>query len=342
MSFQFKTVFDAILAKLAVIYLGMMLVAAQASGTDWSSESLPQYDRLFQQTNGWTGADGDFTVKLTNDLTLWLFSDTFIGEVRDGHRVGAAMITNSAALQHGNNAANARVEFFYGKSNDGKPAALVAPADGKGFFWLFDGVMARRKMFLFLTQIEHTDDKSAFGFRQIGTWLGEVSNPTAPPTQWHIIQKQIPFAHFGTGGSRSFGSAILATNGFVYIYGTDERKGMGKTMILARAPEGTLGDFATWQFCTRNGWSPNVEAAMNLCSGMASEYSVSWLPALRRYVLICTEIGLSEKIIARTAVDPWGPWSAPTVVYRCPDTKGDKRIFCYAAKAHPMLASAPG
>jgi hypothetical protein len=28
------------------------------------------------------------------------------------------------------------------------------------------------------------------------------------------------------------------------------------------------------------------------------------------------------------------------VVYRCPEAAWDKRIFCYAAKAHPMLASA--
>jgi hypothetical protein len=67
---------------------------------------------------------------------------------------------------------------------------------------------------------------------------------------------------------------------------------------------------------------------------------VSWLPALRRFVLICTEDGLSDKIIARTAVDPWGPWSAATVVYRCPEAGWSKGIFCYAAKAHPMLTPA--
>jgi hypothetical protein len=335
--FKFKPILNA----LAGVCLGTILIVAPASGADWSSETVPQYDRLFQQTNGWAGADGHFTVTLTNGLTLWLFSDTFIGEVSNGHRVHATMINNSAAWQHGTDPASARVEFFHGKSIDGKPAALVAPTDGKGWFWLFDGVMARGKLFLFLSQIERTDDKSVFGFRQIGTWLGEVSNPLAPPTQWHIIQKQIPFAQFGTDENRCFGSAILATNGFLYIYGADERKGTGKTMILARAPEETLGDFASWQFRARNGWSTNVKAAMNLCSGMANEYSVSWLPALRRYVLICTENGLSEKIIARTAVEPWGPWSSATVVYRCPDKKWDKQIFCYTAKAHPMLASAP-
>jgi hypothetical protein len=322
------------------IWLGATLWSANASSADWNAESAPQYNRLFQQTNGWIGADGDFTVALTNGLTLWLFSDTFIGEVRDGRRVHATMINNSAALQHGVDPANARVEFFHGKSPDGKPAALIKPADGKGWLWLFDGVMANGKLFLFLAQIERTDDKSVFGFRQIATWLGEVSNPFAPPTQWHVMQRKIPFAKFKAGENRSFGSALLVTNGFIYIFGTRERKETGKRMILARAPEAALENFAAWQFRTRDGWSINEEAATDLCDGMASEFSVSWLPSLRRFILICTEKGLSEKIVVRTAIEPWGQWSAPTVVYRCPEVMWDKQIFCYAAKAHPMLSSA--
>jgi len=62
---------------------------------------------------------------------------------------------------------------------------------------------------------------------------------------------------------------------------------------------------------------------------------------LQRYVLVCTENGLSDKVIARTAPEPWGPWGAPRVVYGCPEAAWSQRVFCYAAKAHPMLASQP-
>lgn len=110
-------------------------------------------------------------------------------------------------------------------------------------------------------------------------------------------------------------------------------------MILARAPETALADFAAWQFRTCEDWSTNAADLADLCGGMASEYSVSWVPALQQYALICTENGLSEKIMMRTAAQPWGPWSAAAVVYRCPEAKWDKQIFCYAAKAHPMLAA---
>ncbi len=338
--FALKTSVQRLGDSLAGFCLVILFLTAQAHGAGWRAEAMPEYDRLFQRTNGWIGADGNFTVALTNGLTLWLFSDTFIGEVRGGHRSNATMIHNSAAWQHGVDPASARVEFFYNKTAEGKPTSLISPADGRGYFWLFDGVMARGRLSLFLVQIESTPAKGAFGFRQIGTWLGEVSNPLAPPVEWQITQKKIPFEMHGTNGNYSFGSAVLATNDFVYIFGTHESKGTGKKMILARAPETDLGNFSNWQFCSKNGWTTNTGDMADLCNGMASEYSVSWLPTLQRYVLICTENGLSEKIVVRTAPEPWGPWSAATVVFRCPEPAQDKRTFCYSAKAHPMFAGA--
>lgn len=324
---------------LSGLFLGIF-PAASAHAADWTSEKLPQYDALFQRTNGWIGADGDVTVALPDGVTLWLFSDTFVGDVRDGHRANVRMINNSAAWQRGTNPA-ASVKFFYRKSPDGNPASLITPADGNGHFWLGDGAMAGGKLFLFLAQIEVTDTKSAFGFRQIALWLGEISNPPAPPTQWRITQSKVPFATFGAGEYRTFGSAVLATNGFVYVYGVHERQHTGKQMILARAPESSPGGFTSWRFRTHGGWSTNAADAVDLCGNVANEYSVTWLPALRKFVLICTENGLSEKVIARTAPEPWGPWSAPDVVYRCPEMAWDRRNFCYAAKAHPMLAPEP-
>jgi hypothetical protein len=323
------------------VIIVLALVGSGARAADWNARSIREYDRLFQRTNGWTGADGDFAVTLTNGLTLWLFSDTFVSDVHDHRRANAVMINNSAAWQHGTDPASAHLEFFYATSADGKPRSLITPADGKGWFWLFDGAMNHGKLFLFLVQIERIDEKSVFGFRQIGLWLGEVSNPLAPPTQWHIEQKKIPFAQFTKGERRSYGSAMLRADGFIYIFGTRERLGRAKTMIVARIPAESLGDFTAWEFRTQDGWTTNAAQAADLCNGVASEYSVSWLPALRQFVLIYSENGLSPNIMARTARHPWGPWSEPATIYRCPEAAWDTKIFCYAAKAHPTLTSAP-
>jgi hypothetical protein len=42
--------------------------------------------------------------------------------------------------------------------------------------------------------------------------------------------------------------------------------------------------------------------------------------------------------MGRLAERPWGPWSAPAVLYECPEMGRDKQVFCYAAKAHKALS----
>ena len=337
-----KEVPKSFMMRLVILLLALsgLMPAAFAGNFTWSAESLPANDQLFQRTNGWTGADGDFTVVLTNGLTLWLYSDTFVGTIADGHRHPETMVNNSAAWQHGVNPTNTSVEFFYRRAADGRPQALITPADGQGWFWIFGSTMANGKLYLFLPQIEHTPGNSVFSFRRTAEWLGEVENPLASPTEWQVTQTKIPFEQSKTNDDRCFGSALLVTNGFIYIYGTHgDRHGL--KMILARAPEASLADFSSWQFRTRHAWSTNAADAADLCDHMASECSVSWLPAMGKYVFIGTKDGLSDKILLRTALDPWGPWSDAQVVYHCPDVKYDKGVFCYAAKAHPMLAIRP-
>ena len=66
---------------------------------------------------------------------------------------------------------------------------------------------------------------------------------------------------------------------------------------------------------------------------------MSYLPGLKKYALVTTENGLSDRIVGRFATSPEGPWSKPVVLYTCPEMKKDKKVFTYAGKAHPHLAS---
>jgi hypothetical protein len=59
---------------------------------------------------------------------------------------------------------------------------------------------------------------------------------------------------------------------------------------------------------------------------------------LKRYAAVYTELGLSDRIVARFAESPEGPWSEAVLLYLCPEMKRDKKVFSYAAKAHPHLA----
>ena len=86
---------------------------------------LPGFDALFDNRKGWTGADGAYSLPLSDDSTLWLFGDTWLGDIRDGAHVNATIVNNTVAIQHGLFPSNAAVEFYFGKTPIGNPGPFI-------------------------------------------------------------------------------------------------------------------------------------------------------------------------------------------------------------------------
>ena len=95
-----------------VLFGASFFGCASASLPRYSVETLPEYDALFTRTEGWTGADAAYSVALADDVTLWLYGDTWIGDVVDGKHKGAKMVNNTVALQRGKDPTTASVKFF--------------------------------------------------------------------------------------------------------------------------------------------------------------------------------------------------------------------------------------
>jgi hypothetical protein len=299
-----------------------------APALDWNAR--------FANTKGWIGGDGAYTVVLKHQRVLWLFGDTLLGAVHDAKRTDATMVNNTIGLQNGSGK-DAVIGFRSGKGRDGKPTAFFTPTDGKGWFWPLAAVCESERLFVFLAHIAKGTDPGVFGFRQIGLWLAVIENATDEPQQWRIKQHPLPFARFDRRRVQSWGSAVLAENDHLYIYGyQDQGKEIGsRKLLLARAPAGKLTDFTAWRFRTSDGWSEKVEEATPLVEGLATEFSVHRISEGKGYLLVYTENGLGDRIIGRFARDATGPWSAPMLLYKCPEMARDKGVFCYAAKAHP-------
>jgi len=282
-----------------VLFVVLLLGCASAPLPGYSVETLPEYDALFTRTEGWTGADA----------------------VKDP--------------------ATASVKFFWSTTKDGKAAAFFRPADGTGWFWIFDGIVADEKLYLFLMQIVKTDKEGVFGFKHIGTWLGEVENPHDEPLAWRIKQYKIPYGRYSKDGNLFFGSAVMRDGDFVYIYGAGEdwSKGMsGRSMIVARVPYNKMTDFGKWRFFSDGNWLSGMVGISKLFDGTATEYSVCYQPAIKQYVAVYTENGMSKNIMMRFSPTPVGPWSSAYKVFVCPEVEWHKTYFCYAAKAHPEIS----
>jgi hypothetical protein len=73
----------------------LIIIAACTSAPKVVVDALPQYEELFSNEEGWTGADGVYSVALTANTTAWLFGDTWIGQVINGQHVNATLVHNS-------------------------------------------------------------------------------------------------------------------------------------------------------------------------------------------------------------------------------------------------------
>jgi hypothetical protein len=296
----------------------------------------PDLDARFASTVGWLGADGIYSVALPGKRTAWLFSDTWIGVIKDGRRTRARMINNSVGITEGSGPAR-----FYYADRDGQAASLFTPPDGHGWFWLWAGAMDGGRLCLFATRVRKAEGSGAFGFAHFGTALGEVENPQDAPTAWRVRWRDVPPAW----APRVFwGSSALVHGGFVYIYGYIENKRKGlefqRQMIVARAPSGKLADFDAWRFYGKDAWHRDVRQADPICPGVATEYSVTYIPSRKRFLLVTHDFFLSPKIVARTAEHPWGLWSDMTELYSCPEADPRRDVFCYAAKHQPVFSDA--
>jgi hypothetical protein len=208
-------------------------------------------------------------------------------------------------------------------------------------FWLSDGVVADGKLYIFLFQTIKTDEKNVFGFKQVGTWLGEIENPHDDPLKWRIKQYKVPYGRYSENGNLFFGSALIRDGDYIYIYGSDEdwNRGMGgRSMIVARVPYNRMTDFGQWRFLSGDKWQADMTNLSELFSGSAPEYSVSYQSSIKLYVTVYTEYGMSKNILMRFSPTPVGPWSTAQKVYECPEAGWHKTYFCYAAKAHPEIS----
>lgn len=298
-------------------------------------KTLPELDQLFQQQTGWIGGDGVYSVRLSPNRVAWLFSDTWIGKVANQQRIDATIINNTVAIE--DHSTGKPVMSFWYRQVNGKPDALFKPVGiTRDWFWLQSAVMSGSQLAVFLARIEKTDDKSVFGFKQNGQWLAMVSNPQETPVNWNFEQFQIPHTRFEKQNTICWGGANCQVDHDLFVYGFIEcrkLKIMTRSLVVARVPVLSVKDFSQWRFYSEGTWQADPEKASPLATGMAPEFSVH--RSGNEYVLVYTENGLSDRILMRKSPNPWGPWSDSKVVFTCPEMKQDKKLFTYAAKAHP-------
>ncbi len=170
------------------------------------------WDAAFTRSNGWTGADVAGSVALGGGRTLWLFGDTWIGSIADGHHVpGAKLVNNSIAVQVSNGRMNIApgadaLQFYWGSAGpqDAPTAWIVpdarianrnsAPPGAKPestWYWptgggaLIDGSDGKRRLVIFYFHLgKRAGEHGIWNFQSVGSSLVLVDNFDEPPEKW--------------------------------------------------------------------------------------------------------------------------------------------------------------
>ncbi len=313
----------------------------RTAGFTTSAVRVPELERLFREgTDGWLGGDCAFSTPLDGERILWLFGDSFVSPDPEARtRAGARIVANSIAIQTGQ-----KVQFWWGTSDEG-PTAFFSTPTLPGRSWPLSAVRVGERLAVLAVRVVTVDPDQVTGFRIVGHELYWVKNPDAVPSEWEVETQVLPWSE-KTG---TFGSWLLVHGEYVYVYGflRHYRSWFKEVrMVVARVPLArplAMADPSLWEYLDgeRGAWSKQAGALRPVVKQGATEFSVSYLPSPGKFVMVAGHPRRYDAVQMRLADTPYGPFSEAQTVFRCPEAKQSRHYFCYAAKAHPELATAP-
>jgi hypothetical protein len=273
----------------------------------------------------WTGADGAMSVVLPDGRVVWDFSDTFLGFVnRDGSRPGGQpFINNSMIVQD----SGALVQTLHGGTAQ-SPTSLIIPGDQNAWYWVGDMTVEGDRLRVFVMEFVRTGPGS-FDFQWVGNAIASFVLPDL------TLENVVP-----THGENNvmYGAALLEEGGYTYIYGTEDVSGTEKYLHIARATAGNL--FGAWEFYTGTGWSSDPTSSARLLRGVGNGFGVAKVG--NRFVLFTMDslFPFSDELVMYSSNNPEGPFGNRMLVYRTPETRGDR--ITYDAHVHPEFTDAQG
>jgi hypothetical protein len=287
--------------------------------TAWTEKFMPD-------TVGFSGADGVYSQLLPDGRTVWIFGDTFIGNLSEGNtriKTNPLYIRNSFVVFE----EDQRQTLQQGKPEEFK-SMMIPPevADGSAgktelelWYWPGDAFIENGNLNVFLSKFSQIGE-GMWDFQFEGTEMFTFSLP-----DFEIQEVE----QFDELNEIHFGHAVCETDSFTYIYGLKE-----KFPYVARAPHGQVT--GEWEFYTGELWcKESMEAKPVLEFSGSEQFSV--FTHNDKFIMIMQEGELSNRIFSFTADNPEGPWENKQLIYEIPLPAENKNLFTYNALGHPQF-----
>jgi len=285
--------------------------------TSFNSSFTDLLDQYGNTGIGWTGSDGTYSIQLSNGSILWIFSDTFLGNINNSNRnlTDSSLIHNTLVLERGHSFG----PTYYSEVN-GSPDAYFSPQSNAYWYWPGFAIIYNSHIQVILTEYTKSGN-GMFDFKQVGTSVAVINETTL---------KLIGIYHLNVSNEVNWAAFSVSVNGYTYIYGSN-----GGSVCLARSKQGLLGQ---WQFYSNGNWSNNSMDRTQILFGADESFGVTYLNG---YYILITESGLSFNsgiLEFYYSSNPWGPFNGGYTVYNITTPQqypSSYEVYSYNAMIQP-------
>jgi hypothetical protein len=294
----------------------------------------------FPIKDGWFGGDGEISVPLRPEVTLWMFGDSLVGGKNTVSRKDSIMIANTVALMRCSSEGESNIQYYWNNAGTSHPEPIFQSFTGRYKYWPQDAFMVGNDLYAVLAKIGlriGAAPDELFNFTHLGLTLAKIADPcSTSPDRWKI--QLFPWSQIF--GLQEWSLGVVDGNYlYFFVHNDKQEKSMARIPIdYIEQPEGHIEHLTE-----EGGWKVNTPAEQRriMFTGDAGN-SISYYKDLKEWIMVCGPGYLTNKIRIRTAPKLTGPWSLEKVVYECPEqTPGsseyDKDNFCYEARAHSQF-----
>ncbi|WP_053853380.1 DUF4185 domain-containing protein [Streptomyces sp. NRRL B-24085] len=323
------------------------LTVGSWSADDRLTGEFARYGDDGARGDDWTGGDGTHSVRLPDGRLLWLFSDTYLGQVHappgplgESHAwrdTTAPLVRNSAVLMRD------------GRLESTLPAPLFPDPGPNQWRW---PVAARVE-----PRSPGSDEQVVrvlLWVRTAGSspWIygvptaTEVATLSLPGLRVESITKVLDEQRVQDPSRRVlFGTTLVEDGGWTYVFGGDDGRAASRAVssaYVARVPEGGLAEPGAWEYWDGSQWTtgtrPHPVLGDGRRTGVGSAFSV-----VRRggtYVLFTMAAGTKglAAVTSYWSCSPTGPWHGPEKDFTPSLPSG--QVAAYNPQAHPELSGA--
>jgi len=296
------------------------------------------------------GQDGAFSITLPDQKSLWIFGDTFLGTIDEsGRRNIEDMPNNTGLICKSKNAPQAFDEFDYLTDKLGKLRQLVPlqkEENSEAYrIWAMDGTFIQNKLYLFFIRVKIIPELFwPFKFKVVGSGLAVADYP-------ELIFKRLNQKNNGLFWSESepcFGVSVLPSSfdPYVYIYGSQQKDKI-QYCYLARVKKDSIGKIGEYEYLSSLDpkWSKESKDLVPIFTDMPTEISVSFNNYLNCFLAVHS-LDTTGKIVGRTSLTPWGPWSDPYLLFQPKIPLRNPLVYkgplVYAGKEHSEYSKQDG